>query len=238
MVTTRQQAGLGLSKPSSQASPVAKVWSHTPSNLTLYWLAISVPLVLWDAGYVMLRPHSMPGGKYHWPLWVPYDLYGRTDYVYGWKAFNEHNGFTAAQTIMNYVETAGYLVYLYIVFTFGTASRAQGRGAPKEAGFLSAQRKLTGDKAALAALVGYSAAIMTVSKTLLYWLNEYFSGFENIGHNSWPDLVVLWIIPNGAWLLVPSYMAYVFGSEILQGLSIASGAARPAADDTRLAKDE
>lgn len=26
-------------------------------------------------------------------------------------------------------------------------------------------------------------------------LNEYFSGFDNIGHNSWPDLVLMWIIP-------------------------------------------
>lgn len=26
-------------------------------------------------------------------------------------------------------------------------------------------------------------------------LNESFSGFQNIGHNSFIDLVVLWIIP-------------------------------------------
>lgn len=25
--------------------------------------------------------------------------------------------------------------------------------------------------------------------------NEYYSGFENIGHNTLPDLVLLWIIP-------------------------------------------
>lgn len=25
--------------------------------------------------------------------------------------------------------------------------------------------------------------------------SEYFSGFDNIGHNSLPDLILLWIIP-------------------------------------------
>jgi hypothetical protein len=25
--------------------------------------------------------------------------------------------------------------------------------------------------------------------------NEYFSGFENVGHNTLPDLILLWIIP-------------------------------------------
>jgi hypothetical protein len=33
-------------------------------------------------------------------------------------------------------------------------------------------------------------------------------------------------------------MAYVFGSEIVQGLLIASGAAKPASDDTQLVKAE
>ncbi|SLM35542.1 hypothetical protein LPUS_04848 [Lasallia pustulata] len=71
---------------------------------------------------------------------------------------------------------------------------------------------------------------MTVSKTVLYWLNEYFSGFDNIGHNSWSALLFLWIIPNGAWLVFPSYMIYVFGQEILQGLEIASGEFKAAKD--------
>ena len=145
-------------------------WAHTPSNLTLIWLFISLPLVAWDTGYVMLRPHSMPGGKLHWPLWAPYDLYGKVDYIYGWKAYNEHNGFTAAQGLLNIVETAMYLYYLYIFYVYGRQSTARGRGAPKPAyvGFLGQQRYVDGRMGALAVLVGYSAAVMTVSKTVLY----------------------------------------------------------------------
>ena len=188
-----------------------RVWSHTPSNLTLLWLAISLPLVTWDIGYVLLRPHSMPGGKYHWPLWVPYELYGRVDYIYGWKAWNEHNGFTAAQTRLNVVETLMYVFYAYIVYTAGRQSVKQGRGAPTDGGKLSESRTVRGQAAGLAVLVGYTASIMTVSKTVMYckfghpWLeiiadsnlglNEYHSGFDNIGHNTLSNLIILWVIP-------------------------------------------
>lgn len=186
---------------------------------------------------MILRPHSMPGGKFHWPLWVPYELYGRVDYVYGWKAWNERNGFTGAQTWMNVVEITMYTIYLLMVIRSGKQSAGQGRGAPSQqvAGRFGGSKVLYGQQAGLAALIGYSAAVMTMAKTALYWLNEYFSGFDNIGHNSVQSLIFLWIIPNGAWLVMSAYMAYVTGSEILQGLAIASGAGRQA-DNTKLLK--
>ncbi|MCJ1254802.1 hypothetical protein MMC24_002618 [Lignoscripta atroalba] len=53
-------------------------------------------------------------------------------------------------------------------------------------------------------------------------MNEAFSGFANIGHNDALSLLFLWIIPNGAWIALPSYMVYVFGQEILEGLALAS----------------
>ncbi|KAF8864209.1 hypothetical protein BDZ45DRAFT_669772 [Acephala macrosclerotiorum] len=215
-------------------------WAHTPSNLTIIWLFISLPLVAWDTGYVMLRPYSMPGGSLHWPIWAPYELYGKVDYIYGWKAFNEKNGFTAAQGFLNTIETLMYVYYLYILFAFGRQSKAQRRGAPKasKVAFLGRQRYVDGGKGAVAVLVAFSAAVMTVSKTVLYWMNEYYSGFDNIGHNKFVDLIFLWIIPNGAWLVLPSYMIHATGSEILQGLTIAAGGAIPSSDDTSLVKTE
>lgn len=154
----------------------------------------------------------MPGGKLHWPLYVPYDLYGRVDYIYGWKAFNEKNGFTSAQGLLNIIESLMYIYYLYILYAYGKQSTKHGRGAPKPAaaGFLGQQRAVEGKMGALAVLVGYSAALMTVSKTVLYCasalsaiglvlmilgMNEYYSGFAHIGHNSFQDLLFLWIIP-------------------------------------------
>ncbi|KAG9232561.1 hypothetical protein BJ875DRAFT_485957 [Amylocarpus encephaloides] len=215
-------------------------WAHTPSNITLIWLFVSLPLVAWDTGYVMLRPHSMPGGNVHWPLWVPYELYGKVDYIYGWKAFNDSNGFTAAQGFLNIVESLMYMYYLYILYAYGTQNAARGRGAPKPAmaGFLGEQRHVEGQKGAVAVLVGFSAAVMTVSKTILYWMNEFYSGFDNIGHNKWMDLTFLWIIPNGAWLVLPAYIIYVTGGEIVQGLTIAAGGVVTSSDDTTLVKTE
>jgi len=63
--------------------------------------------------------------------------------------------------------------------------------------------------------------VMTVAKTALYFLNEAFSGFNHIGHNDAATIVFLWVIPNFPWLILSTYMAYVYGTEILQGLAIA-----------------
>jgi hypothetical protein len=52
-------------------------------------------------------------------------------------------------------------------------------------------------------------------------LNEAFSGFDNIGHNSLATLIPLWIVPNGAWIVLPCYMIYVVGMEIWAALDAA-----------------
>jgi hypothetical protein len=72
------------------------------------------------------------------------------DYIYGWKAYNERNGFTNAQSAMNVIEVLMQIRYLQI-------------------------RKRPGHENQ-ALLIGYSACLMTLAKTLLYWLQEYYSG--------------------------------------------------------------
>ncbi|KAK3940214.1 hypothetical protein QBC46DRAFT_314157 [Diplogelasinospora grovesii] len=194
------------------AAVSAPGWSHIPPASTLFWMAVSLPLVAWDTGYVLLRPASMPGGSLHWPLWTPYALYGEVDHMYGFKQWNAGNGFTAAQGILNLIETLMYLAYLGLWYFTARPGPTTAKG----------RRVLTGRPGALAVLLGFSAAVMTVSKTALYWLNEYYSGFDNIGHNNLTDLVLLWIIPNGAWLVFPTLMIYYMGSEIVSGLTKAS----------------
>jgi hypothetical protein len=46
-------------------------------------------------------------------------------------------------------------------------------------------------------------------------LNEVFSNFDNIGHNDWSTLILLWIIPNGAWIVFPAWMVYLLSDEIV-----------------------
>jgi hypothetical protein len=142
--------------PAARSTPTAKAhgWSHTPTPITLLWLAISVPLVAWDTGYVLGRPHTMEGGALHWPVWSPYKLYGTVDHIYGWKAWDSNNGFTGAQSLLNVVESVMYGWYLWLC-----VSQGQGEGWT---------RTVTGRTGGKALLVGFSAALMTLSKTALY----------------------------------------------------------------------
>lgn len=162
------------------SSAVKSAWSHTPSNLTLLWLAVSLPLVVWDFTYMLLRPYSMPGGALHKPLWIPYELYGRVDHNYGFKAWNAGEGWGAAQSVVNVLETVAYAVYLYIVYTYGEQEPKQGRGAPDkdmmgQLRALSESRTVSGRMAAWAVMLAYTSAQVTFWKTVLYGLIEVFS---------------------------------------------------------------
>lgn len=149
-----------IARSKSSSSKVSSAsFRHAPTTATLVWLAISLPLVIWDTGYVLLRPLSMPGGSLHWPVWAPYKLYGEVDHIYGWKAFNAGNGFTSAQGLLNAAET---LMYLYYVAAWLFSSKTEG-----------GSKVLAGRGGARATLFGYAAAVMTLSKTILYCKTTY-----------------------------------------------------------------
>jgi hypothetical protein len=140
-------------------------------------------LVIWDTGYVLLRPISMPGGSLSW-FWHPYGMYGNVDKMYGFKAYNAHEGWTGAQGIINAFETAAYVGYLYIVYTCGEQDTIQGTGAPNKSSMgqlqaLSESRTVTGRMAAWATVIAYSAATVTFWKTIIYWLIEACAGEYN-----------------------------------------------------------
>lgn len=130
----------------------------------------------------------MPGGWLHSPIWSPYGLYGTIDHTYGFKAYDARLGFTAAQAFINALETAAYLGYLYMVFVFGRReSGRQGTGAPdleelegwgEKVKTLGESRTLYGRVAALAVVVGYTTAVVTFSKTVLYceWCLRFSGG--------------------------------------------------------------
>ncbi|KAH8921638.1 hypothetical protein BT69DRAFT_311819 [Atractiella rhizophila] len=171
---------------------------HTPKTWIRIWFFVSSLLVIWDFCYCFLRPHSMEGGALNF-LWRPYILYAEVDYVYGWKAYEEKDGFTNAQSSLNVIETILNFAYLYLSSSPLPETRAK------------------------ALLIGFTSVVMTESKTILYWLQEYFCNYCCVGQNTLFRLIVLWIIPNGLWLIFPAIIAYQFGNEILESLS-ATGA--------------
>ena len=212
---------------------------HTPPPLSILWLVISLPLVIWDTGYVLLRPYSMPGGKLHKPIWSPYELYGKVDHTYGWPAYNAGSGFTSAQGSMNLIETIGYIWYLSVVI-----SRLQGvkQGDSKWMALLTG--KHSGVKGAERAVtMCFAVCVMTVSKTVLYCkypfhslsyllllnstnpsidigLNEGLSNppLKGLRHNDFSTLFWIFIVPNILWIVVPTYSGWVLWREIVGGL--------------------
>ena len=147
------------------APSAASSYVHAPDPITIGWLVISLILVAWDTGYVFLRPHSMTGGFLSKPIWTPYQLYATVDHMYGFPAWNEGNGFTAAQAALNFVESVMYLYYLAICWIYGGGAKGF------EQLFRTGQLTVQGgppNAVSAAVLVCFSSAVMTVSKTLLY----------------------------------------------------------------------
>lgn len=70
----------------------------------------------------------------------------------------------------NLVETALNAVYLYLAYVA---------------------------KYPAASVVGFMSATMTLWKTVLYWLQEYYCNSCNIGHNDLKTLIIFYIFPNG-----------------------------------------
>jgi hypothetical protein len=45
--------------------------------------------------------------------------------------------------------------------------------------------KVRGKVGNRALIIGFAASVMTLSKTVLYYFNEYFSGWASVRHNDW-----------------------------------------------------
>ncbi len=160
----RQSTQASAGKPAAMSTTG---YSHKIPPLLIIWLFVSLPLVIWDTTYIALRPHSMPGGWLHSPLWVPYALYGTVDYVYGWPAWNGHVGFTAAQASLNAVETVMCIYYLAIVLSNGAHDLFTSQTLN---GFFKGEgaKAVRGAGVSRAVVVLFSATVMTLSKTVLY----------------------------------------------------------------------
>ncbi|KAJ3476529.1 hypothetical protein NLI96_g11098 [Meripilus lineatus] len=167
---------------------------------------ITAPIILWDAGFCFMRPRSMVGGDLHW-IWKPYGKYQEVDLLYGAAAFENGDGFTNAQAALNVVETLMNLGYLFLAHIAPTP---------------------------VAPLLGFASAVMTLSKTVLYWAQEYYCGGCAVGHNNWQTLLAYWIIPGGSWLIVPTLVIIRLGKDIARSLHVAT---RGAVTGSRVKKE-
>jgi len=81
------------------------------------WLLVSSLIVCWDAGFVLNRPRTFPGGDLH-AFWKPYALYITVDKMYG----NLSDAFVTSQSWLNLVEVAMNFAALRL-YQGGVASR-------------------------------------------------------------------------------------------------------------------
>ncbi|KAJ3507364.1 hypothetical protein NLJ89_g6346 [Agrocybe chaxingu] len=141
-------------------------------------------------------PPTTQGGDLHW-IWAPYAIYQKIDRLFDVEAFESGDGFLCAQAALSTLETFISLVYLYKAHVSKTSS---------------------------APLFGFSAAITTLFKTILFVSMEVFCGYCSTGHNSRQDFLKYWAVPNGIWLLFDFLIVLRLGSDILASLWVAARA--------------
>ncbi|KAF7327401.1 putative importin subunit beta-4 [Mycena kentingensis (nom. inval.)] len=173
---------LRVSDPDPDPSPTQTLRLTRRSRFLL-----TAPLMIWDAGYCLMRPRSLPGGDLYW-FWKPYELYGMVDYVYGVKAYEDGEGFASAAAILNLLETFANIAYLVgtHLWTFDAAP-----------------------------LVGYTGATATLAKTILYSSQEIFCNGCSTGHNTPLNLFAFWIFPNIMWIIFPSSIMWRLGGDMM-----------------------
>ncbi|ORY34621.1 hypothetical protein BCR39DRAFT_513648 [Naematelia encephala] len=180
---------------------------RTPPTWVSAWFACSSIIVLWDAAYCFYRPRSFGSGDLAW-IWWPYNKagYSTIDLLYGQKALDEKDGFTNAQALLNVIEVILNLEYLYLRHT-----------SPHRQQTINKDRRPRYH--AYAPIVGFSGALMTLSKTALYFLQEYFCDWCMVGHNTRFKFWTIWVASNRTWVVVPFLVCVVLGSFITQSLS-------------------
>ncbi|KAI9633344.1 tetrapyrrole methylase [Dioszegia hungarica] len=172
------------------------------------WFAFSTIIVLWvDAGYCFNRPRSMPGGDLAW-IWAPYNMvpYAAVDYIYGLPSLERGDGFPNAQALMNVFEAILNVEYLYLRHYSSRNSKLQ--PGQKEHNYHGH-----------APLVGFAATVMTCSKTLLYFWQDYFCGWCCTGHNSRWLFWTSFVAPNVTWIVVPAIVATALGRFMTEALN-------------------
>lgn len=150
----------------------------------MVWLVLSSIIVIFDALYILNRPHTLPGGKYG-HIYGPYEIYTRYDALYG-PAVKDY--FADIIAWLNLAEVAvtflGLLLY-----------------------FCSPKLKMVGS------LLAILASAFVLWKTVLYiWYDwQYMSEAAREFH---PDGIAFYWLPNSFWIVCPLWSILSIGRQI------------------------
>lgn len=67
----------------------------------------------------------------------------------------------------------------------------------------------------LGLLLAFCVSALTGAKTLLILVMEVVSGFETVGHNTLGDALLIYVIPNSVWVIVPALVVVSTGRRLV-----------------------
>jgi hypothetical protein len=165
---------------------VVCVGNESRNTWIRWWLFLSGFVVLYDAGYVLLRPRSCEGGDFFF-LWKPYKLYSTVDKLYSREIMEAGDGFNQAQAILNLAEVACHFISLH----------------------LWRNNMASGD------ILATLSQMATLWKTVLYWLNDLCRPVPYTHSDaSWTVYFFVFFLPNALWIIFPSLVIYSLGKQI------------------------
>lgn len=137
------------------------------------WLFISSIIVTIDALFVLLRPHSLPDGKWNF-LFEPYNIFIEVDPRYK----DLKDTFVIGQSFMNLLEMCLNIVIL-----------------------MMQNSSKSGLAVLLAFMVSTMTLSKTVFYFLVS--SKLCGGHHFLSHNDWRTVIFLFIVPNGIWIVLP-----------------------------------
>lgn len=156
-------------------------------RLSLGWLLVSSPLCLWDSGYQIARPRSFAGEDLHW-IWKPYVYYANVDFMYGRQKYDLHDGLPLSIAYMDVLESVVNFLVVYFAFRQHNS---------------------------LALVVGLIVSTATFWKTVLYFVQDMFSGFQSTKQDTRTQYWLVYFLPNIWWILFPGYIMVFFASKLI-----------------------
>ena len=137
------------------------------------WLILSSIIVIFDASYVLLRPHSLKGGKYE-DIYSPYQLYIKFDTLYG----DNQDPFNIIQSWLNLVEIS--LAFLAVFLSLCPHKEVKLKGA----------------------FLAIIVSAFTFWKTVLYvWYDHPFLSEETLAFTA--DSIKIFYFPTSFWIICP-----------------------------------
>jgi len=131
-------------------------FAHKPRYWIAVWSLVSFLSGWYDMLYVCLRPHSLPGGRWHAPFFKPMEQWAAFDNLYGAQACIQDDTVLSTKISISCFEVNLHLAYLCQLARPGALpSTLEGR-------------RVTGRFAPQIALCGLLAFVVQATKQMFY----------------------------------------------------------------------